>query len=61
MLNSRSGALPVPAAWLLCLVMVGLLTLSTTACNTAEGFGEDVEAAGDAISDTASDVKDEMN
>jgi predicted small secreted protein len=27
-------------------------------CNTIEGVGEDVEAAGDAISDTARDAKD---
>lgn len=43
---------------LLCItfVMNGL-----TACNTVEGFGKDVEAAGEAIDDTADDVKDEMN
>lgn len=28
------------------------------ACNTTEGFGKDVEAAGDAIADTADDAKD---
>ena len=27
-------------------------------CNTTEGVGEDLESAGDAISDTARDVKD---
>lgn len=27
-----------------------------SACNTAEGFGRDVEAAGDTIEDTAEDV-----
>lgn len=26
-------------------------------CNTTEGVGEDIEAAGDAISDTARDAK----
>lgn len=28
------------------------------ACNTTEGIGEDIEATGDAISDTARDAKD---
>ena len=27
-------------------------------CNTVEGAGEDIEATGDAIADTARDVKD---
>jgi predicted small secreted protein len=31
------------------------LMLGLTACNTVEGFGEDVEAAGDAIEDEADD------
>jgi entericidin B len=35
-----------------------MLTLS--GCNTVEGMGEDVSAAGGAMSDTADDVKDEM-
>ncbi|KGM06272.1 hypothetical protein LP43_2146 [Methylophaga thiooxydans] len=33
------------------------LGLSLTACNTMEGVGEDVEAAGDAIEDSASENK----
>lgn len=28
------------------------------ACNTVEGAGKDIEATGDAISDTANDAKD---
>ena len=31
----------------------GLMTIA--GCNTVEGFGEDVEAAGDAIEDEAGD------
>jgi predicted small secreted protein len=31
------------------------LMLGLAACNTVEGFGEDVEAAGDAIEDEASE------
>lgn len=42
----------------LALVMLGLLGLA--ACNTTAGFGEDVEATGEAIERTADDVKDEM-
>lgn len=32
--------------------------LALSACNTVEGVGKDIEATGDAISDTASDAKD---
>lgn len=32
--------------------------LALTGCNTVEGAGNDIEAAGDAISDTARDAKD---
>lgn len=38
-----------------CLAAAGF---GLTGCNTIEGVGEDVEAAGDAISDTARDAKD---
>ncbi len=31
--------------------------LAIGGCNTAEGVGDDIEDAGDAISDTARDVK----
>jgi predicted small secreted protein len=30
------------------------------ACNTAEGFGEDVQSTGEAIEDSAEDVKQKM-
>ncbi len=33
-------------------------TLALTACNTVEGAGDDIEAAGDSISDTARDAQD---
>ena len=32
-------------------------TLLLAACNTTEGVGKDIEATGDAIADTANDVK----
>jgi predicted small secreted protein len=44
---------------LLGLLLVGLLALSTSACNTMAGLGEDVEAAGDAVTGTAEDVQDD--
>jgi predicted small secreted protein len=40
-------------------LLLGLLGLA--ACNTTKGFGQDVEATGDAIEDTAEDVQDDMN
>lgn len=46
------------------LATIALLTLYAgsmimlAACNTVEGAGKDIEAAGDSISDTASDAKD---
>lgn len=40
------------------LLMLGGATALLGACNTTEGFGKDVEAAGDAIEDTADDASD---
>jgi predicted small secreted protein len=37
------------------------LALATSACNTTRGFGEDVEATGEAIEDSAEDAEDEMD
>lgn len=40
-------------------VTLALLTSAAlNACNTTQGVGEDIEAAGDAIADTARDAKD---
>ena len=39
---------------LLAIVAAGL---TTAACNTVEGAGRDVQAAGDAVSDAAHDAK----
>ncbi len=33
---------------------------AVSACNTAEGVGKDVESAGDAVQETAKDVKKKM-
>ena len=43
---------------LLCLAT--LAAVSLTACNTVEGAGKDVSATGNAIHDTAKDVKNKM-
>ena len=46
-------------------VWIGLLALlslpSLTACNTARGFGEDVQALGRAMSGTAEEVEGEIS
>lgn len=34
-----------------------LMGASVSACNTTEGFGEDMQSAGEAIEDTAEDAK----
>lgn len=45
-------------------LLVGLLALlalpALSACNTARGFGEDVEALGRAVSGTAEDVEEDI-
>jgi predicted small secreted protein len=45
-------------------LLIGLLALlalpSLSACNTARGMGEDVEAAGRAMSGTAQDVENKV-
>ena len=38
-----------------------LLAMSLGACNTMEGAGEDISAAGGAMSDSAEDVEDEID
>jgi predicted small secreted protein len=45
----------VKSFFLALFLMMGALSL--TACNTIEGAGADIEAAGDAIEDSASDSK----
>lgn len=47
-----------------CLLGMGFmaaLLLALPGCGTVEGAGEDIEAAGDAISDTARETKQEMS
>jgi entericidin B len=42
--------------------LIGLLLMALvlSGCNTVEGMGEDVSAAGGTVSETADDVEDEM-
>ncbi|HEX2480108.1 MAG TPA: entericidin A/B family lipoprotein [Geminicoccaceae bacterium] len=46
-------------------LLIGLLALlvlpGLSACNTARGMGEDIEAAGEAMSGTAEDVEEDMS
>ncbi|WP_243614409.1 entericidin A/B family lipoprotein [Shimia aestuarii] len=42
-----------------CLV-IGLALVTLAACETAKGAGQDLENAGDAISDTAEEVQDDL-
>lgn len=48
----------IPLALLLGVLAVQALAL--TACNTAEGFGKDVEKTGEAIGEGAKDAKREL-
>jgi predicted small secreted protein len=41
------------------LILAGLLGL-LAACNTVSGFGEDLSSGGEAISDTAQDVEQDL-
>jgi predicted small secreted protein len=47
-------------SWLLGLLATGLLALSVSGCNTMSGMGEDVKAAGGAVSDTAQKTQEKM-
>ena len=40
---------------------LGLFTLMAAACNTVAGAGEDIQAGGNAIEDSADEVKEEMS
>ena len=47
------------------MILIGLLALlslpSLTACNTARGFGQDVQALGRAMSGTAEEVEEDIS
>ena len=56
---SFRSELGIPGVWTLGMLLLGLM-LALGACNTMSGAGEDIEAAGDAMSDTAEDVEEDM-
>lgn len=43
-------------------LVLGLLFggLALSGCNTVSGAGQDIEAAGDAVTDTSEDVQDDL-
>ena len=41
-------------------ILVGLALFTLTACETAKGAGKDIEKAGDAIQNAASDVQENL-
>ncbi len=51
--------MPVFARLIARLIAIGLLA-GLAACNTVEGFGEDVQGGGDAITGAAEDVQDAL-
>ena len=46
--------------WTLGLTALLFMALMLSSCNTVEGMGEDVSAAGGAMSDTADETEDAM-
>ncbi|MEJ2256659.1 MAG: entericidin A/B family lipoprotein [Woeseiaceae bacterium] len=42
-------------------LLTALLGFGLGGCNTTQGFGEDVEAAGEAIEDTAEEAEDKLD
>jgi predicted small secreted protein len=58
--HSRTGTDRAEFSWLFALTALLFMAFVLSACNTVEGMGEDVSAAGGAMSDTAEDVEDDM-
>jgi predicted small secreted protein len=58
--QSRTGTDRSQLAWLLALTALFFMVLGLSACNTMRGMGEDVEAAGGAMSDTAEDTEEDI-
>jgi len=58
-MNTRTSPLTVDLfVRRLVVVMAAGTVVALSACNTVEGAGRDIEAAGDGIEDAASDAKD---
>ena len=58
--QSRAATDRSEFGWLFGLIGLLFMALVLSGCNTVEGMGEDVSAAGGAMSDTAEDVEDNM-
>jgi predicted small secreted protein len=58
--QSRTGIDRAESSWLFALTALLFMAFALSACNTVEGMGEDVEAAGGAMSGTAEDVEEDM-
>jgi predicted small secreted protein len=56
----RTRAVPAQLGWLCALAALVFMALALSGCNTMKGMGEDVSAAGGAMSDTAEDVEQKM-
>lgn len=41
-------------------ILIGMALMALTACETAKGVGKDIGKAGDAISNTATDVQEAL-
>jgi predicted small secreted protein len=55
--QSRTGT---ELSWLFGLMALVFMAAALSGCNTARGMGEDIEAAGGAMSDTAEDTEEEI-
>jgi predicted small secreted protein len=58
--SSRTLTGRADLGWAAGLFALCFMALALSSCNTVEGMGEVVSAAGGAMSDTADNVKDEM-
>jgi entericidin B len=58
--QSSTGTDRSELGWLFALTALFFMALVLSGCNTARGMGEDVSAAGGAMSDTAEDTEEEI-
>ena len=58
--QSPTGTDRSELGWLFALTALFFMALVLSGCNTARGMGEDVEAAGGAMSDAAEDTEEDM-
>jgi entericidin B len=58
--QSRTGIDRAELGWLYALTAMFFMALVLSGCNTARGMGEDVSAAGDAVSNTAEDTEEDI-